>query len=134
MDRALPDRSGVCRDEIQPINLFIRWGVSRAVGLVVALMSSGCGAEDSCPELDVACGVDPPGYQDVAPILERRCVPCHGAESSTSRKRLDEYSRVLGYAPAMQEQLSSCGMPKDGSLPARERALLLEWLACGASK
>lgn len=137
--RPVPWFRGVCRAnlllfgrQVAPLLSLARAAAPLATRACVAFLVVGCAGSDACPGAELSCGALPPNYQDVAPIIERRCLTCHSAESTTSRKRLDEYARVLGYAAAMEEQLLSCSMPRSGGMPAEERRRLLEWLACGA--
>jgi hypothetical protein len=84
----------------------------------------------SCPTADAASPL--PTYDDVSPILERDCIPCHAA--STGGKDESSYPLVFGQRSAILYQVGSCLMPLPGSpqLSAAERNTLLTWLVCGA--
>jgi hypothetical protein len=86
----------------------------------------------SCPTPDAASPL--PTYDDVSPILERDCIPCHAA--NTGGKDESSYPLVLGQKSAILYQVGSCLMPLPGSpqLSAAERNTLLTWLVCGAQE
>jgi hypothetical protein len=94
----------------------------------------------------------PPGplsfARDVAPVLGRWCVPCHGATAQHGGLRLDEYLRVMrggDTAPAVApgdptasllvakiERRSRPAMPPRRMLPPPLVARLRAWVAAGA--
>lgn len=88
---------------------------------------------------------------DIAPILQRRCVACHGAEKTKGHYRLDTFEALLkpgssdkaplvaGKAEASQlfhlliAKSADDRMPQDADpLPASETASIREWIASGA--
>jgi hypothetical protein len=119
--------------------------VTRAAtrALVVALIvAAGCGGSsgggDSCPTNDLpqSCPASVPSYaNDIAPILNARCAPCHypgGIEDAAHD--YSTYAHVHAQRGPMLDQIYACSMPPSGS-PAPtpdERAKLLAWFVCGA--
>jgi hypothetical protein len=91
---------------------------------------------DDVPDLgaDGSCPVALPSYQvDVAPILQRDCIPCHGPSGAAGYDETS-YSQVYDQRGAILSQVSACLMPSVGSpqLTIPERLALLDWLVCGA--
>lgn len=78
--------------------------------------------------------------RDVKPILEIRCVRCHGAESAMKNLRLHRKDRaMLVIVPKKPEEsrlflaAQSGFMPPGGpKLPAAELEVLRKWIAEGA--
>ncbi len=115
--------------------------MSRAAGIawaVVALASLAPGCE---VRERPARG---PDHADVAPILERACVECHGPARAEAGYRVDGYAEVTGCpegappsaveppgpeAPILAAQSVD---PHVGLLDETERALLAAWVAAGA--
>ncbi len=91
-----------------------------------------------------------PAWAEVAAVLQRRCVPCHGGERVKSGLRLataatfahggsrgavvdrqaPDRSRLLRAVRYVDPDLA---MPPDGQLPADEVALLVAWVRAGAA-
>ena len=119
------------------------------LGLCVAWLSTaGCTsapggagaaplADAGCPrDLPARCADAPPSYaRDIAPIVERRCFPCH-ASGGGAGPRFDftTYDGVYRDRGPVLDQVYGCVMPPGdaGQPTAAERAALLEWLVCGA--
>jgi hypothetical protein len=107
-----------------------RWLV--AVLLVMARLG---GATEPAP-------LAPATYDEIAPILERRCVACHRAGGGAPMA-LDTYQRVRPWGAAMEREVIAGAMPpwhadpsygrfqNDRSLRPGERELLLGWLREG---
>jgi hypothetical protein len=78
--------------------------------------------------------------RDVKPILELRCVRCHGAETAMKNLRLNRKDRaMLVIVPKKPEEsrlflaAQSGFMPPGGpKLPAAELEMLRKWIAEGA--
>jgi hypothetical protein len=89
-------------------------------------------AAGQCPDIPASCPTPMPAYQDVSPIVQRDCVPCHAA--ATGGKDETSYDLVYAQRNAVLVQVGNCLMPPGGSpqLQASERDLLLTWLVCGA--
>jgi hypothetical protein len=112
----------------------------RAPALAALLALAACEpapAAGSCPDdLPPACPAPAPSYQaQVAPLLEARCVGCHGAGQVASNRLLDSYGSVFPQRAAVLRQTYACQMPPaDAGAPLTlaERAALLGWLVCGA--
>ena len=105
------------------------------VGLVALVgASSGVGREDREPAI-----VDELNEQlrsDVAGVLERSCVQCHGPETSWSDVRLDGLSslddaeRIRHDLHTSRQRILAGEMPPpgEGELAPADRALVLDWL------
>lgn len=94
--------------------------------------------------LVLACHTEPTYYQDVAPILEARCVNCHST-GSIGGFSLEDPDYVAEIAPAIAHAVSSKTMPpwtadnttslafvNDWSLTEEEIATIVEWADAGA--
>jgi hypothetical protein len=95
------------------------------------------GDEEDCPnDLPPSCPANAPSYAgDVAPLMSRRCAPCHypgGIEDSVHD--FSTYAHVHAQAGAILGQIHACLMPPaDAGQPtADERAALQAWLVCGS--
>ena len=76
-----------------------------------------------------------PSYQnDVAPIFANRCTACHSPTGQEPTRLLTDYADVFAQRSAVLTQVYGCLMPPAGAMApsASERALLLDWLVCGA--
>jgi hypothetical protein len=114
----------------------------------VVLLSAwllGCSGSDntdggpeggSCPnDLPMSCPAPAPSYQTtIAPLVQRRCVPCHGPGGVEAVRPLDSYNAIYAIRGTVLTQLYSCQMPPAGATPptANERQQLLAWLVCQA--
>lgn len=84
-------------------------------------------------------------YQEVAPILHKRCAPCH-RPGQVAPFSLLTYEDTVGWGKTMREVVSQGRMPpwhadpefgkfsNDRSLSAEERALLFAWLDAGSPR
>ena len=95
---------------------------------------------DACPN-DLpdraACDDGAPSYrEDVASIIDERCNVCHYPGNSQSTAVWSDYDAVYAERRTVQSRIYSCVMPPQSApqLAPAERALLLEWLVCGASE
>jgi hypothetical protein len=92
----------------------------------VAPVTCAATAPTSCPD-------PPPRYADVAPVVAKRCVPCHfGLENGPWP--LVTYGEIVDWADVIRGDLLSCSMPPpDGgvTLEEPERQVILAWLRCG---
>ena len=85
----------------------------------------------SCPPTDA--GV--PSYAgDIAPLMQKYCVPCHMAGGLASDRLLGDYPDLFSQRAAVLDQVYSCFMPPpDAGQPTEsERVALLQWLVCHA--
>ena len=75
-------------------------------------------------------------YADIEPILEQRCVGCHGGTPGGPWP-LTSYEHVAAWANEIRGQVSTCTMPPadaGGTMTNAERDRLLLWVRCGAPK
>ncbi len=122
--------------------------VIAAVVLAAALPSlMGEGAVSSGSSPAVGRDSEPPSYiRDVAPILHRACVQCHGAQRADKGLRLDSYQRMMAgdtvgtvvipgdsSLSAMISVVRHGAMPHDGTrLTAKEIETVSRWIDAGA--
>lgn len=111
------------------------------LSFLVALTAACDGASDApnCTAIDAsACGTPIPSFAtDVTPVLDRACnSTCHAP--GVGPWPLVNYNDVSDWATIIQADIAKCSMPPadagagNGSLTDSERAMLLNWLACGA--
>ncbi|HXJ21450.1 MAG TPA: c-type cytochrome domain-containing protein [Polyangia bacterium] len=91
----------------------------------------------------------PPGFaKDVAPILDRWCVSCHGEKEAQAGLRLDSYEAILkggddgpvvvpgdveqSQLLAQVERRARPAMPPKKRLPRDPVAVIRAWIASGA--
>lgn len=126
----------------------MRWplllAASVAIGCAPPPSTSDAGSDaappdPSCPFIDAStCQQPVPSYTtDVVPILDKRCnSTCHAP--GVGPWPLTNYQDVLDWADIIGGYIEQCGMPPpdagagDGNMTDQERALVLNWLACGA--
>lgn len=96
------------------------------------LVLVGCTSADSTGISDVSCPTDSTlTYENFgAAFFADNCTSCHGSKSSplmTTQAQIQaQSSRIL------EQAVYTTAMPEDADLDVEERALLGEWLACGA--
>ena len=81
------------------------------------------------------CPTPSPHYSDIAPIVQRDCVPCHSGATPDGPWPLTGYKQLADWAGVIQDDLGNCTMPPlDGGVPitAADRLAILVWLQCGA--
>jgi len=89
---------------------------------------SGCLSAPDCPDGGV------PSYKnDIVPILQQDCIPCH---SPSGVAGFDEttYADVYGQYGSMLSQVAICAMPplNGPQLSSAQRLVLTAWLKCEA--
>ena len=107
-------------------------------GETAAASGAGGASGDACPN-DLpdraACDDGVPSYRDeVASILDQRCNACHYADNPQTSAVWTDYDAVYARRRTIQSRIYSCVMPPEEApqLTPGERAVLLEWLVCGA--
>ena len=107
------------------------------------LLLTGCTAAattdtgSGCPnDLPASCPATVPDYNtEIAPIIEARCLTCHSPGGAGSAGHdFTTYQTVYNQQTEILSQVYGCRMPPEGATPlsSDERALLLDWLVCGA--
>jgi hypothetical protein len=87
-------------------------------------------APSSCPET--------PSYaKDIAPLIERACVPCHSPGGVAADRDLTTYANVVRLETTNFVQINGCVMPPadagpDAALSLQDRTELLQWFVCGS--
>jgi uncharacterized membrane protein len=119
--------------------------LARAAVIAVIAASSiagGCGSSSpppapSCPnDTPDSCPSPMPSYAtDVAPILQNRCVPCHGPGGVEAVRPFDTYANITRTSDnpnRMLTQIHACLMPPadQPQLTADERKIILGWIVC----
>jgi len=93
---------------------------------------------DNCPnDLPSSCPSPAPSWsQQVQPVFNARCTFCHNPNGANPTLLFTDWSQVHGDRGAILTQLYACKMPPpDGGVAppmGPDRALLLNWLVCGA--
>lgn len=113
-------------------------GALAAIAACAACTAPASTSEPSCPSDLPSCPSAPPSYStQVAPIIEHRCLTCHGTNGIAAAKHdFTTYDVVYSQRSAILNQVYSCSMPPGHAEPlaAQERAELLEWLVCHAPR
>jgi uncharacterized membrane protein len=75
------------------------------------------------------------GYQELQPVLQRRCYLCHGELVQMKNVRLDSRQGVKAYAQYMYQQavvLKLMPMNNATGITEDERLLIKQWFEAGA--
>jgi uncharacterized membrane protein len=102
-------------------------GVAVLLGLIVWLRPA--------PEAAVAVP-DTVGYEQLKPVVEQRCVMCHGEALQSKGVRLDSADGLKQHAQTVYQQVVVMKlMPMNNAtgLTEEERALFAQWFKGGAS-
>ncbi len=91
-------------------------------------------SDAACPPATIRTCVQPaPSYsREVVPILSEHCSrTCHSLDGG--EWPLTDYAHVADWSLTIAVELEACAMPPPnaGSLSATDRAVLLDWIACG---
>ena len=94
------------------------------------------GGMEVCPRpLPSTCPAAPSFGEVIEPLIERRCLVCHGPGGQAYPARdLTSYDRVYRQRTEIISQVYNCRMPPQDGVPltADELDTLLLWLTCGA--
>jgi hypothetical protein len=116
-------------------------------GLLVACSSSPAAPQATEVEVENAiqasctatmppsCPSSIPHYADVAPILEKSCVPCHPGPVGSPQWPLTVYGDIAPWAGVIQDEVCGNTMPPlDGgvAITQPDRLTILDWVQCGA--
>lgn len=120
--------------------LTLRDLVARASALLALSVGMGCSQHPEptgCPaDLPASCPAKVPSWaNDVQPIIDRRCNPCHGGGGiAPPTFNFATYQGVSNNSGSILTQVYACRMPPpDAGAPTlAEREALLGWLVCGA--
>jgi hypothetical protein len=107
--------------------------------LALSACTSSPGPADAgaaCPsDLPDACLAAPSYDADIAPLIARRCLDCHG-DGGVEHTNFDltTYKSVFDLRTSVLTQVYGCLMPPGdaAALESTERADMLEWLVCHA--
>jgi cytochrome c5 len=111
--------------------------MTRGTFAVLAVVSA-CAPAASSPAggtgARVRCEGPPLAAADVKPVLERRCLGCHGSGGEASEDH--DFSRLetlVAQRGAMADEVSARAMPPAGSPPLTpdEISTLVRWARCG---
>lgn len=120
--------------------MLIRHSGALALGAAVTFAGCNSGHSDgpadagTCSkEVPDACVQPSPTFtKDVLPIIQARCGSCHAADAG--QWPLDEYQYVIDWEPSFVGDVVGCTMPPADAgitMTSEERAVLLDWFACG---
>ncbi len=101
------------------------WGIAALFGLMVWL----------APAPSKAVAARQIGYQELQPVLQRRCYLCHGEQVQMKNVRLDSRQGVKAYAQYMYQQavvLKLMPMNNATGITEDERLLIKQWFEGGA--
>ena len=95
------------------------------------------------PAAPTACGVAPSYAKDIAPLLQRACVPCHAPGGPAADRDFTGAFDQVSYASFIRlettdfVQVDDCLMPPpdagpDATLSLQDRTELLRWFVCGS--
>ena len=123
----------------------IRPGILFALGLAVGIFAVGEGRAADAKSSEISF------RRDIAPILQKKCVVCHGPKKSKGRYRADSFEKLLlagssgdaSIVPGKPEESllfqlivtedADDRMPQDDDpLPAKQVELIRRWIAAGA--
>jgi hypothetical protein len=95
--------------------------------------SEECLAEAGGPD---GAAVSPPSFaRDITPIFAARCKSCHALGNDGGRWPLEKYEHIYDWRLLIRYDLVLCKMPPSNSevaLTPDERAVIIDWLNCGA--
>ena len=101
------------------------WGIAALFGLMVWL----------APAPSKAVAARQIGYQELQPVLQRRCYLCHGEQVQMKNVRLDSRQGVKAYAQYMYQQavvLKLMPMNNATGITEDERLVIKQWFEGGA--
>ena len=101
------------------------WGIAALLGLMVWL----------APTPSKTVVARQVGYQELQPVLQRRCYLCHGEQVQMKNVRLDSRQGVKAYAQYMYQQavvLKLMPMNNATGITEDERLLIKQWFEGGA--
>jgi len=101
------------------------WGIAALFGLMVWL----------APAPSKVVAARQIGYQELQPVLQRRCYLCHGEQVQMKNVRLDSRQGVKAYAQYMYQQvvvLKLMPMNNATGITEDERLLIKQWFEGGA--
>jgi len=97
-------------------------------------MASPDASGPQCPsDLPASCPATVPSYQnDIAPLVQRKCLTCHSVSGIESNRPLDSYANLFSERGAVLHQIYGCLMPPavEPQLDPSERQQILTWLVC----
>jgi hypothetical protein len=79
------------------------------------------------------CPSPPPRYPDIAPIVQRLCVPCHMGLPNGPWP-LTDYTHVADWQDIIRGAMLDCSMPPIDAtfaMKTAERVVILTWILCG---
>lgn len=86
-----------------------------------------------------SCPSTAPSYQnDVAPLVQSKCVPCHGPGGLESSISFTTYQPIFDRRFDVLQRVAHCLMPPADAgvaqqLDSSERELIAAWVVCGAA-
>jgi len=105
-----------------------------ALAGVVAILAAIVWLQTAASSVGVT-GARQIGYQELQPVLQRRCYPCHGETVQMKSVRLDSPQHVKAYAQYMYQQavvLRQMPLNNATGITEAERLLIKQWFESGA--
>ncbi len=109
--------------------------------LIFISLSIGCSknksnnSSNNPPVQDNCNGIDSHFATKVFPIIQSSCATnsgCHGNGSTNGPGALTNYSQISNAASAIRTAVISGAMPKNGTLGATEKNIIICWVNSGA--
>jgi hypothetical protein len=91
-----------------------------------------------CPLAEASGCRQPPSYaSDIAPLVQRTCMPCHAAGGVAADRRLSTRAELTQLETTVIGQVNGCTMPPadagpDAMMTPTDRTELEQWFICGA--
>ena len=92
----------------------------------------------ACPLGDASGCVPPPTYaRDIAPLVQRTCMPCHAAGGVAADRPLSSRAELTLLETTVIGTVNGCTMPPadagtDAMMGPADRTELEQWFICGA--
>jgi hypothetical protein len=89
------------------------------------------------PALPTSCPQTPSYSTEIAPLVQRTCLPCHSSGGVAADRDLSNYRNLVRLETTNLVQVNGCIMPPpdagaDAALSLDERVELLQWFVCGS--
>ncbi len=89
------------------------------------------------PAAPSACPQTPTYTRDIAPLVQRACLPCHSPGGVAADRDLTTFRNFVRLETTDFVQVSDCLMPPadagpDAAMTLRDRMELLQWFVCGS--
>ena len=114
------------------LNLLSSKKVFAVGGLLCVLFACSKNSMDK-PASNVCSGASKSFAADVNPIIQAKCIGCHGVGSNNGPGALLTYSEIFNAREEIRSAVASGLMPLNGTLTAAEKNSILCWIDNGAT-